>query len=542
MTGMGVLYTLCALLLMQFASLPGCHGANILGVFGSESPSHLIVHMSLIKALADRGHNITVVAALKPKLAPHANITVIVVPPSLEAQKMFNERVSKVTKEKTNVLVALAKGFAQSNSMFHSQYEFAVHPKLKSIYDNPQVKFDLVIIGYFMNDLQLGIAAKLNCPVIVNWCGVPFEMLDALVGNVNDPAYVPNFNMALEKGQKTMSFRLRVRNLMTYSLFKVLNMILNYRMNNYYKQAFGVDPDFPTYNDMKRRISMLFMNYHSHSEGPIRPSVPQSVELGGIQIKDTPDPLPKDLAEFLGNASTHGAIFFSLGSNIDTDYVKEEIIEHIYNVLSRLPQRVIWKWSDLSKTPGSASNIYYHNWLPQDDILAHPNTKLFITHAGKGGLAEAQFHGVPMLALPIFADQPGNAASMVASGFGLSLELLTLTEKNFEKSIQEVLQNSTYKEKVGEFSLLYRDRPMTARQTAVYWTEYVLRHKGAYHLQSPVIHMSFIARHNLDVYSLFILVIIALIWLLARILRFVFRKVSRLLHGKVHSYQKVKAN
>lgn len=30
----------------------------------------------------------------------------------------------------------------------------------------------------------------------------------------------------------------------------------------------------------------------------------------------------------------------------------------------------------------------------------------------------------------------------------------------------------------------YRDRPMAPLDTAVYWTEYVIRHKGARHLRS----------------------------------------------------------
>lgn len=162
---------------------------------------------------------------------------------------------------------------------------------------------------------------------------------------------------------------------------------------------------------MKRRVSLLFYNYHSASEGPIRPTVPQSIEIGGIQVKEQADPLPKELAKFLDKAD-EGAIFFSLGTNVNTNTFRPDTVDILYKVLSKLPQRVIWKWEDLKNKPGNASNIFFGNWLPQDDILAHPNTKLFITHAGKGGVAEAQYHGVPMVALPIFGDQQGNAEIM----------------------------------------------------------------------------------------------------------------------------------
>lgn len=38
-------------------------------------------------------------------------------------------------------------------------------------------------------------------------------------------------------------------------------------------------------------------------------------------------------------------------------------------------------------------------------LVAHKNTKLFITHSGLMSSQEAIYHGVPMLGIPIFADQ-----------------------------------------------------------------------------------------------------------------------------------------
>lgn len=40
---------------------------------------------------------------------------------------------------------------------------------------------------------------------------------------------------------------------------------------------------------------------------------------------------------------------------------------------------------------------------------------------------------------------------------------------------------------------LLRDQKTTPLETAIYWTEYVLRHDGAYHLQTPGRHMRWVS-------------------------------------------------
>ncbi|KAH8409587.1 hypothetical protein KR222_008917, partial [Zaprionus bogoriensis] len=513
--------------------------ANILALFSTFSPSHLIVHMSMMKTLADRGHNVTVVSALKPKLAPHENITVVLAPTSEKRKREVAEYMEKSTREKTSMLYAMYKMLVETGKTLDSQYDFLEHPNLKAIVEQPSVKYDLMFLGYVMNDFQLGVAHKLGIPVILSWVGVPFTFVDDQVGNTYDPAYVPGINMP----KAGMGFGWRMRNFLAWGIFKGIGRGLDYHMNRYYKQAFGSEPNFPSYHEVRRNVSLLFYNYHSHSEGPIRPTVPQSIEIGGIQIKEQPDPLPKDLAEFLDNAS-EGAIFFSLGTNVKFSFFSSNLPETLFNVLSRQRLRVIWKWDDLENLPGNSSNIYFHNWLPQDDILAHPNTKLFITHAGKGGLAEAQYHGVPMLAMPIFGDQSGNADIMVAAGFGRSLDVHAITDELLQQEIDELLQNPVYTENVRNFSALYRDRPLTARQSVIFWTEYVLRHRGAHHLQSPWVQLDFVARNNLDVHAVLLLSLALSFTILVLLFRFVLKFIRRACTPKpaAHTNGKVKQN
>ena len=82
-------------------------------------------------------------------------------------------------------------------------------------------------------------------------------------------------------------------------------------------------------------------------------------------------------------------------------------------------------------------------WLPQNDILAHPNVKLFISHCGLGSIVESKYHGVPILCLPMFADQMMNTDASVEEGWAVKMELKTLKEVEFLRTINELIHNQT---------------------------------------------------------------------------------------------------
>lgn len=131
---------------------------------------------------------------------------------------------------------------------------------------------------------------------------------------------------------------------------------------------------------------------------------------------------------------------FSLGSNAKSTYLSEEVLQAILKVFSKLKQRVVMKWES-NILYGRPNNVFISKWLPQSDLLAHAKTLLFISHCGFGGLTEAKYHKVPIVGIPLFGDQPGNAAQIVEEGWGVSIDLATFTEAAFEKAVREVLLN-----------------------------------------------------------------------------------------------------
>jgi len=56
--------------------------------------------------------------------------------------------------------------------------------------------------------------------------------------------------------------------------------------------------------------------------------------------------------------------------------------EVIAAALARLPQRVIWRYD--GEMPDSlGANTKTMDWIPQNELMGHAKTKLFISHGGK---------------------------------------------------------------------------------------------------------------------------------------------------------------
>ncbi|XP_072386972.1 UDP-glucosyltransferase 2-like isoform X2 [Diabrotica undecimpunctata] len=179
------------------------------------------------------------------------------------------------------------------------------------------------------------------------------------------------------------------------------------------KDAF---PGSPPLSSIIYNASLMLVVTNPSLDDPV-PLQPNIKEIGGYHVLP-PKPLPKDLQEFMDN-STEGVVFFSMGSNIKSSNFSVKARNAVLNAFSKIPQKVLWKYEeDLAERP---ANVKIISWLPQSDILAHNNTKVFISHGGLLGTLEAIHYGIPILGVPIFWDQERNINSVVKKGFGLKL-------------------------------------------------------------------------------------------------------------------------
>jgi zeaxanthin glucosyltransferase len=101
--------------------------------------------------------------------------------------------------------------------------------------------------------------------------------------------------------------------------------------------------------------------------------------------------------------------------------------------------------------PGDPLVVDFAPQLPLLDRAA-----VLITHAGLNTTLEAISRGVPMVALPRSADQPGNAARIAHSGAGLCAPFHRGTPEELRRVIQRVLSEETFCKRARELQQAMR--------------------------------------------------------------------------------------
>lgn len=201
-------------------------------------------------------------------------------------------------------------------------------------------------------------------------------------------------------------------------------------------------------------------------------------------------------------------------------------------------QRIVWKWEG-NNTPEKSENVLFQKWLPQNDVLAHPNVRVFITHGGLFGSQEGVHYGVPLLGIPFYADQVMIKKNIVfllkcilfqccqhlntnkgaLGGYAVKLEFSNVTVDSLRWALNELLHNPSYSTKAKEMSRIFRDRPERAMDRATYWIEYVIRFKGTSHLSSAGRDLSWISYFLVDIMALVLLVVFGIIFTIRLVVR-----------------------
>ncbi|XP_072381212.1 UDP-glycosyltransferase UGT5-like [Diabrotica undecimpunctata] len=466
------------------------NGYKILFVFPMPARSHYFLGNALAKGMVAAGHDVTMLAYFEEKNPPPGGTYTNVLLPGID-KAVHKKPMNFFDLEHAPAAIGIYFTHQIGNDLTKTMFE---HENFKKLLASNQ-KFDVIVMEQFCNDAMKVLGWYYDAPVIMFSTVGANLWINPLVGNPNPLSYVPDLHLDCSQN---MTLLQRVKNTLI-TVFQIVHNELIYlpAQREVLRQAF---PKSPSLEDLMTNVSLVLLNSHESTSQPV-PLVPNMINVGGMHISPGKG-LPKDLKAIMDSAK-EGIVYFSMGSNIDPSMMKEEISTAIFNALGKLPHKVFVKWP--KDVPGKNKNIEIRSWFPQQDVLAHPNVKLFITHGGLLSTLETIYYGVPVLTLPIFGDQKMNAAKANIAGYGVSLTFSTITEEEFSNSLKEILTNKKYTENAKLRSRLMHDRIVKPMDTAVYWVEYIVRNKGAPHLRVAAINMPFYKYFLLDVIALLVL-------------------------------------
>ncbi|XP_073433669.1 UDP-glucuronosyltransferase 1A6-like isoform X7 [Dendrobates tinctorius] len=495
------LLSLCAALMIMFCVFRQANGGKLLVV--PTDGSHWLSMRPLVERLAQIGHKVVVVTGESSLLIGKSDLyttKTYSIPYSNQDLKLIFERYGY-----DHFIQSYFPGVAIT--MFNSIQEISkVFGNIcKELLDNTELiqslkdeKFDALLTDPF-SLCGIILAEDLNVPNVNFLRGMPCT-LDYISAQCPSPfSYVPRiFTQYSDK----MTFSQRVKNVLVRMLepyYCGLTCLPWQQMaSEFLKKDITVE-------QLLSRTSIWLLRINFAFEFP-RPIMPNMVFIGGINCKPRKH-LTTDFETLVNSSGEHGFVVFSFGSMVS------EIPMHkamdIAEALGSIPQTVIWRYT--GKVPSNlANNTHLVKWLPQNDLLAHPKARAFITHAGSHGLYESICNAVPVVMLPLFGDQMDNAKRIESRGAGVILNVLDMTPDDLFNALDTVINNPSYKENIQRLSTLHLDRPIHPLDLAVYWVEFVMRHKGAPHLRPAAHDLNWIQYHSLDVFG-FLLVVVATI-------------------------------
>ncbi|XP_014360114.2 UDP-glucosyltransferase 2-like [Papilio machaon] len=473
---------------------------KLLIVFPIPGKSHSILGNAFVRHLLNAGHQVTYITPIPMKdvnpalrqINVETNKNCFAAEEVLDIQKLMRKEV-----DMKDIPTVFTMMFNIANATIQ-------HENVQKLITDPTENFDAVIAEWMYSELYSGFSAVFNCPLIFFLSVSPHNMALSLIDQIPNPAYTADHIKS--NTIPPFPFWTRVQELLTLLNWKIHRWWVNDRNVNSYDKAFKLavmrrGRTLPPLEEMKYNASLIFGNSHiSTADGTPLPR--NLIEIGGYHIDSKVEPLPEDLKKILDDAK-EGFIFFSMGSMLQSSKMPETIKSGLLKIFGQLKQKVIWKF-ELS-VPDKPNNIFMLDWAPQQSILAHPKCVLFITHGGLLSTTEALHYRVPIIGIPMFADQFININRAAAKGIGRRVDLNYDTPKNLKLAIEEILGNSSYRDRVNELSYVYHDRAISPGAEITRWIHHVIKTKGAPHLRSPALLVPWYQKLYLDLIFLIII-------------------------------------
>ncbi|MEI4801643.1 macrolide family glycosyltransferase [Bacillus sp. FJAT-51639] len=151
----------------------------------------------------------------------------------------------------------------------------------------------------------------------------------------------------------------------------------------------------------------------------------------------------KDVSHFpIEKLKTERVIFISLGTVFNQQPKFYEKCFEAFQDMEATVVLAVGKKTDINQFKSIPSNFLVYNYVPQLEVLQH--TDVFITHGGMNSSSEGLYFGVPLVVIPVAADQPLVAKRVEEVGAGIQLDRLQLTATMLREATEQVLNNKEF--------------------------------------------------------------------------------------------------
>ncbi|KAI8770867.1 UDP-glucuronosyltransferase 2A3 isoform X3 [Biomphalaria glabrata] len=444
-------------------SLTFCSAKNVV-MFPSPTKSYLIYHANIAQALTELGHNVTICVPdylANKGLIRNRNIHVLRYGKhhgDMEAY-IYNksEVIARFWRREVQSIQAL---FAVVNVFKDLVEKILSDPTfIPSIQDlNPDF---LVIESFQFIRNMLVLPYKLDIPF-----GLIGPSHDYFLSRVPfNPASEPLFS---ETGSDKKTFTERVKSAVTSAVFMFYDISADADVVSRY----APEKPYMSIRDIALKAE-VFIAETDHVLDYPRSSLPNTKLIGGSSVSEA-KPLSGEIKKFVEDSAMGVAVVSFGGGEI---YVPQEIQSKMIAAFKKLDLNVVWKFDWASD---QTNKILALKWIPQNDLLGHPKTKVFVSHCGKNGQYEALYHGVPILCLPIYGDQLYNSKRIAVKEFGLHADIRDVTPEKLTQLIQQVADDSKYRTNIQKASQIFKELYKIPSKEAAFWFDHVMKYGGSY--------------------------------------------------------------
>uniref|UniRef100_A0A914D7J9 glucuronosyltransferase n=1 Tax=Acrobeloides nanus TaxID=290746 RepID=A0A914D7J9_9BILA len=151
--------------------------------------------------------------------------------------------------------------------------------------------------------------------------------------------------------------------------------------------------------------------------------------------------------EQIMNSSKKGVVLVSFGSVAQSYLMSRAMKKAFLEAFAQFPDvTFLWKYEkDEDNVAAGYKNVITGKWLPQTDLLVHPKLLAFISHGGANSIAEATATGVPIICIPLFADQHRNGLVVKYRKIGVNLNKKEVVEGKLVNALHQVLDDDNPK-------------------------------------------------------------------------------------------------